>query len=604
MATRSIRIRKAGDANLRRSASALRRDLQAMSALDALGIERATIGSLGLGLREPYVRTDGRRVDRVLSYPLAAAGGRRRFGCVNLVGVTTEPENAVAWSPGAAVTVRWTAGSSILLVCRSPVEVWQLGQAAERRGIAATAVASSQPTAPPEWEETRFWASWDRVILAGSLPLAIRRLVLDRARRPVEQAFGVECPGDAGRSAVERHGEWLEELVSGAVFCDAAAPLAADDTMAAGDFAAEPVPLHGGLSRGRMLYPFLVERRRLEEGGEGGAARVLASYETLVLRADGAVLEAETLPAPAGTPAARRVHSLTDGTRVASPPQASRHATWSLGSIKAFIAARAAGEDPCARSPAAVLGDVHAFLASRVALPRSADLWVATAFVAMTHLHRVFDALPVLLAEGGRGTGKSELATAVAALGFNASIMGRGSAAALVRLARDGCGLVVLDDVEELSADTSGCSDLAQALKLGYKKSTARKLVTHGSGRVDVFDFYGPRLLTSTRGVHDVLGSRCVVVPTAAMAYALGEEPSRTPDELRDELHSMAMVRAGDVEVRYRALAASVGDRDAEIWAPLLAVAEVLGPEPMARAVHARAHDRNTDVPVRGSVAA
>ena len=231
----------------------------------------------------------------------------------------------------------------------------------------------------------------------------------------------------------------------------------------------------------------------------------MCSYQTMVLRSDGVVLEARTLPAPAGTPTWQRVHCLTDGTRISAQPAPSRNATWSFGAIQRFIADHAAGRDAASRSSDEVMSDVHAFLSGRVSLPEPTDLWVATTFVVLTHMFRAFPAIPLLLLEGPRASGKSELAAAIASLGFNAVTMGQGSAAALVRVTQECGGLVVLDDVEGLSAGGAGFGELSQCLKVGYRASTARKPVALGSGRVETFDFFGPRVLTCTRGIEPIL---------------------------------------------------------------------------------------------------
>jgi hypothetical protein len=558
-----------------------------MAALDGLGVEASTVAAFQLGLREPYVRADGRRVERVLTFPVSAERGRRRFACVALPGITLNPEDASCWSAGAPVPVTWTVGASVLIVCGSPLELWQLGQAAGRSDVAATLVASSHGAAmPAAWGASRYWAVWERVLVTGSVPAAVRSAIAAAAGRPVEHAPAVGCLEDAGTPIAVRHDEWLLELLSGAVFVGAASSSGGGPDALAGDFSADTTTLHGGWRDGRMYYPALVERRT-RDGAAGPGTALLHAYRTVVVRSDGAVLEGEVLPAPPGTPSHRRVRALTDGTRIDAAPAASRHATWSLASIRAFVAARAAGEDPCGRPTAATLRDVHSFIASRVSLPEPDDAWLATAYAALTHLYRVLDAVPLLVAQGPRGSGKSELGLAVAAVGFNAAIMGQGSAAALVRLARDGGGLVVLDDAECLGPDASGSSELLQTLKLGYKRRTAGKPVTLPSGRVATLDFYGPRLVTTTKGVEPVLGSRCVTVATAPSS-AVRPICDLDPEALRDELHVMGMARAADVERRYRELVAGLTDRESEIWAPLEAVAAVLGPPVMVSALARR----------------
>lgn len=563
--------------NHRRLRSNLLRNAAALDALAELGIDRAFIEERGLGMKEPYRRTDGSVVDGVVAFPIEAEDGRRRYGYVALRGVTRNPEHPVAWSPGRARSVR-EGSEGVLLVVGSPAEAFRAGLSARRRAMAVAAVASSRPEqVPPEWEDASFWAPWERVVLSDEVPAHLRAAVSAVARRPLHHAPGVVNTGFAELSPAERADAWVDELLGTATPLSEATLRAVEpDAQTPGDYAATPVALHGGFSRGHLYYPFMVERRRAL--AVGGAGRLVHSYETLILRSDGSVLEAVTLPAPAGTPASQRVHALTDGTRIASPPQPSANSTWSLGAIQAFVGARATGADPCPRAPGAVLSDVRDLIASRVALPSAGDAWVATAFVALTHMFRVFEALPILLVEGPRGSGKTELAAAIASLSFNAAIMGQGSAAALVRLSRECGGLVALDDAEGLSSLGTGFGELSQCLKTGYRAASARKPVTTASGRVETFDFFGPRLVTCTRGVDPVLGSRCIRVPTAP-GRPEADAPAIDADDLRDELHALAMVRAGEVADAYAGLAASGVDRADEIWAPMLAIADVLAPE-------------------------
>lgn len=580
------RAKRSTEFNYRRLRSNLARHAVAMALLAEMGIAADLVDALGLGIKEPYERADGTEVHGVLAYPLDVAGRRRRYGYVNLQGVTTGAEHDVAWGPGAPATVSSGQGTTAVVV-GSPVAAWQIGAAAARLGLQVVAIASSQPErVPEEWERPAFWARWDRLILAEGLPEAVGTRIVQAARRPVEAAPGVEpaqATIDVGVS--RRHEEWLEEILACARVAARRVAVVDDAAEAPGDFAVEPMAVHGGFARGHLFYPYMVERR--SSPGETGGG-LLHSYQTLVLRSDGAVLEPQVLPAPAGTPAWRRVHALSDGTRIAAPPQPSRQSTWSLAAIERYASDRAAGVDPCARRSAEVLADVHAFLASRVRLPHPDDLWVAATFVFMTHVFRVFDAIPLLMVRGPRGSGKSELASAVVALGFNATLMGQGSAAALVRLTRECGGLVALDDAESLATDASGFGELGQCLKLGYKSSSARKPVTLGSGRVDTIDFFGPRLITTTRGVEPVLGSRCIEVATAPAAEPSGSCIAPEPGPLRDELHALAMSRAGDLAREYAALKAGTLDRHDEIWAPLRTIAGALGGDALAEAVERR----------------
>ena len=578
------------DGYRRRMESSLRRDAAAMAALQSFGLDDAAIRDLGLGLREPYVRSDGRMVSSVVAYPLGSTGGRMRFGCVALDGATQNPEHPVAWSVGEPATVRRGAGAAVLMVAASPVAAWRLGLAAARVGADVTVVASSQPDRmPAEWRTQRFWSRWPRVLLLAEVSPVLREAVATAARRPLEVARA-SAPAPSGKATCDRDDEWLTDLLDGTGRVEGVDTVVAEGPgTAEGDFAAEPIALHGGFARGHLFYPFRVERR-----ARTGLApdRLVHSYETLVLRGDGAILEAGVLPAPPGTPAHRRVHALSDGIRILRAPEPSRTASWSLGGIRSYAAARLDGRDPCPRGPSEIVSDVHAVITSRVSLPRASDAWLAAGFVMMSHVFRVFSALPILLIHGPKGSGKSELAGVIASLGFNGTVMGQGSAAALVRLATECGGLVVLDDVEGLAGSGGAFGDLGECLKVGYKASTSRKAFAGPTGRVEVADFFGPRVVTSTRGVDSVLGSRCLSVATAVDASP------RAPSEvdlaaLRDDLHALAMHRAAEVAEAYGPLAAAASTRAGEIAAPLLAAAEVLDCPEIASAVAAASQRRS-----------
>lgn len=567
--------------NARRLRANLLRSDAAMSALSALGIDRALVERVGLGIKEPYVTANGVEVSGVITYPLEVSGERRRYGYLALPGITANPNHHLAWSPGAARTVAFGEAGPLFVVS-APLAFFQARSVIEAQHVSACVITSSQPDRlPGEWHASSFWARWDRIILDEALPPSMKAAIATSAGRPVETAADVTldcCRCDSVSAALR---EWLDRVLT------EARPLVVDVRAAglvgacAGDYAATPISLHGGVAGGRMYYPFVIERRR--PAGHGGP--LMFSYETIVVRSDGAVLEAKTLPAPAGTSSGQRVHCLTDGTRIAAPPAQSRNATWSFEAIQRFIAGRAAGVDPATRPAREVVSDVHAMLASRVALPEPSDLWVVATFVVMTHMFRLFPAIPLLLVEGPRGSGKSELASAVSSLGFNAVTMGQGSAATLVRITQECGGLVVLDDVEGLSAGGAGFGELSQCLKVGYRASTARKPVTLSSGRVETFDFFGPRLLTCTQGVEPILGSRCISIRTAPIGGGL---PPHTadPDALRDELHILGMTSGTSVLDCYAALEGGEGRVD-EIWAPMLAIADAVAPADAAAAVRA-----------------
>lgn len=141
---------------------------------------------------------------------------------------------------------------------------------------------------------------------------------------------------------------------------------------------------------------------------------------------------------------------MTDGTRVEREPQFSHYATWRLGSIQAFIAATQSKSPAPHRSLRELLAEVIAHLRRSVWLPYEGDYTVLAVYAAMSFVYQVFDAIPLLIMRGEKGTGKSELGDALAKVSCNATVIGQGSPAGVVRLLSEARGLVVLDDLESV----------------------------------------------------------------------------------------------------------------------------------------------------------
>jgi hypothetical protein len=383
-------------------------------------------------------------------------------------------------------------------------------------------------------------------------------------------------------------GEQLADLIERAPTMSVPVPLGAGALGHVGEFAAGPVNINGAFANGYLYYPFTVERReveRVERKGQEGetAGRVVTSYVTKVLRSDGAVLDIVRLAAPRGTPSGKRVLALTDGTRIEREPQPNHYATWQLASLQGFIKAMQGGQPPPHRPLDELLRDVLTHLKRSVWLPYEEDYVVLALYVATSFVYQVFDAIPLVIVSGEKGTGKSELGDAVAKVAFNATIIGQGSAAGLVRLLNEARGLVVLDDLESVGRGLGDASfgDLSQMLKLSYKKQTGRKAITDKSGKTTIFDFYGPKVINNTRGVDSVLGSRMMHVRTRRMPEAVrqaakitGSDPGKLVS-LRNELHVWGMATARLVRERYLGLMERKGDRSDEISAPLRVIAEM-----------------------------
>lgn len=582
--------------NLERQRARLARNRAARDVVTGWGLSSTSVKRFALGLKAPYrSRTDGQAVEDALSFPVFGADGARlaRYGFLNLDGVTINPPHPIGWGVGTPLSY-WSSVASPalpLVVAPDVRTLWLLEQLldADDRALRMVVLTASHGSdIPVEWGSPRFWSDWPRVV------------VLDDATRGPSRADAVARVAGREVRRLERpegHPSWSETIRAGMSARDfrdrlAAAPVwdvpierEAVDPGELGDFGFEPVHVASAFVDGNVYYPYLVEERTAEAEARrpGARATLVQGYAVRVLRSDGRVLRVETLPAPRGATEDEKVVALSDGTRISAEPAVSRFASWSFRSIQRFVRLRRDAVDRLHRVPGLIAADVEAYLRDCVWLLRPDDFAVAAAYVMATYVYQVFDAVPLMLVTGPKGSGKSEMAQALADLSCNGVVVGQASAAGLVRLMHETRGLLVVDDLERIGAGVGGAfGEIHQMLKVGYKRSTGRKPVVDRSGTVVTLDFFGPKAITNTGGVEPILGSRCIKVAMAPIPDAvagglemLGPDGARA-QELRDELHCWGMARAADVHAEYRRIARRRGRRE-EIEAPLRAVAAMVG---------------------------
>jgi hypothetical protein len=580
------------DENLERQCARLLRHRQALEALTKAGLHEGTIARFNLGLKASYQsRTNGEIIENALSFPILGADGQRlpRFAFVNLEGVTIAPPHPGGWGVGSPLSYWSTVASRALplLVVEDPPTLWLVEQLLDATDAPERVILtrSHGPGAPMEWVAPSFWRDWPSIVWLGEehprfLGEAAQAIGREFRVAPVPEGFRTwrACLA-AGLSRAELEerissaSAWIENLRLGE---------SEDET---GEFAYEPIDVATAFLDGNLFYPYVVEERSHETTNRrhGELGGLVQRYAIRVVRSDGAILKINSLPMPKGSRDSSRVYALSDGTRIAVEPTVSPFASWSFNSIRRFVDHARSGQGVLHRPPTLMAGEIEAHLRGAVWLPNPDSYALLTTYVMLTYVYQVFDAVPLLLVNGPKGTGKTELGQALADLSCNAVLVGQASAAGLIRLMNETRGLIVLDDLEQIGAALgSGFSEVAQMLKLSYKKASANKPVAERGRSVARLDFFGPKVVTNTLGADRVLGSRMVCVTTASVPKEVTSAldgrwlPSVDTQRLRDELHSWGMKRAVDLWLGYEALPAPRCRRE-EIEAPLLAVASHIG---------------------------
>jgi hypothetical protein len=303
------------------------------------------------------------------------------------------------------------------------------------------------------------------------------------------------------------------------------------------------------------------------------------ALETVVIRSDRSVHTAVESKAMKGTSHDQKVWRLTDGTLIDKPPQVNIYSSWSWSSIKSYLEGKSK-----VRSLKALLVEVCDYLKRSIHLPYVEDYALLTFVVPVTFIQAIFEAIPLIIVNGPTGSGKSQLGIIMSHLCANGTMIGQTSAASIARHIDESRGFVVLDDLESLSCkkgqESAAFSELAQAIKLSYNKSTAVKIWTDvKSMKTEKLNFYGVKLINNTQGVDNILGSRMLHIQTRKISTESQMRQCAVDlkklKALRDELHVWAFENVNAVAQTYRRLFPQKTDRSAEITAPLKVFADL-----------------------------
>lgn len=341
-----------------------------------------------------------------------------------------------------------------------------------------------------------------------------------------------------------------------------------------------PININNNFHKGFMYYP--TQTIRQQAVLIDGKYRINEWTENVVIRSDRSVLTIEESNMPSGV-VGGKILRLSDGTLIQRRPSSNGHNTWDWESIQEFLRNESSG-----RSLKSMLDCIRSHLYSRVWLPDDDDYWLLSLAVLVTYTQSIFDSVPLFLLTGPAGSGKSELSGAMAEVSANSVMIGQTSAPTMMRLIDESGGLVVIDDLEAVGVSSKGgqkenVSDIAQALKVSYKKSSATRLVTNTrTMQTEILNFYGVKIISNTRSVDAILGSRMLHIntrhmPEDRMAEFKTREKVLLEDikKLRNDLHVWTFENATHIRSKYVEMYSDKTNRDDEIAAPLRVLASL-----------------------------
>lgn len=208
-----------------------------------------------------------------------------------------------------------------------------------------------------------------------------------------------------------------------------------------------------------------------------------------------------------------------------------------------------------------------------------AHTWVADAFYTTPRL---------ILSSPEPGSGKTRVLEIAQHLTKAPEMTAGGSAAALVRMVAAGPISVLMDEVDAVfGVGGSGNEDVRQMLNLGYKRSATipKTKGDPASGfTVERLPIFAPVALAGLAGrMPDTITTRAITIHLRKRRHDESVEPYRESkivrqaEPIREALETWATgIGDGLVEAE-PVMPEGVDDRPAEIWEPLLAIADVAG---------------------------
>lgn len=236
---------------------------------------------------------------------------------------------------------------------------------------------------------------------------------------------------------------------------------------------------------------------------------------------------------------------------------------------------------------AALLDDVHKFTGRYVAFPSAAAAAAVTLWAAHSHAVTSFDSTPrVALLSPEPGSGKTrtlevlELLTPRPMHALNATV------AAIFRSIEAERPVLLIDECDAIFTrrgkdDTN--EELRALLNAGHRKGATIPRCTGLQHEVHQFPVYAAVALAGLGDLPATLMSRAVVIRMRRRAPGETVEPFRhrlaAPGghALRDRLAAWAVQVKGTLETSYPDMPPGVTDRPADVWEPLLAIADAAG---------------------------
>lgn len=243
------------------------------------------------------------------------------------------------------------------------------------------------------------------------------------------------------------------------------------------------------------------------------------------------------------------------------------------------------------RPLADVLAEVRAFLVDYVVFPTEETATAAALWVAHAHALEAFDSTPRLaFLSPEPGSGKSRALEVIATLVPRPMHAVNATPAALFRSVGDDgeSPTILFDEIDTVfgAKTADGNEDVRGFINAGHRRgAVAYRCVGMGTNQVvQAFPAYCAMALAGLDALPDTIATRSILVAMRKRAPHERVKPWRTRNEpnghaLRDALADALAPHMDALEVAEPVMPEGVEDRPADVWEPLLAIADAAGGE-------------------------
>ena len=323
----------------------------------------------------------------------------------------------------------------------------------------------------------------------------------------------------------------------------------------------------------------------------GGAGKWRPEYAAYFAGAAEVVVVAD-----ADEPGRKHARTVFDGLRavvehvVLAEPAAGKDASDHLLAGKALDDLEV--DDEARRPPdeagAELLDDVAAFIRRYVAFPSDAAADAVALWVAHTWTFDRFDSTPRLaILSPVKGSGKTRLIEVLGLLVRDPLHTVNATAPVIFRLVDERAPTLLFDETDAIFGPTAASAheELRALLNAGHRRGAyALRIVGEGASMVPKeFQAFAPAALAGLGSLPDTILHRSVVLHMRRRAPDEIVEPFRfararaAADPLRDRLAAWAARHGDALEGLDPVLPDGVVDRPADVWAPLVAIADLAG---------------------------